>query len=89
MKSIDPRVSALVSHLRSMLPSLDEITNFVPTSDTDMGPDITIPAVYLHILTSHYDALRLEAEIAQNQPKVQVYEAWANAMLTGQMAGEA
>jgi hypothetical protein len=89
MKSFDPRVSAIAAHLRSKLPSLNEMTDYAPTSATDLGPDITIPAVYLHILTSHYDTLRLRAEIAEMQPKVHAYEAWTNAMLTGQMAGEA
>lgn len=89
MKNTDPSVAAIVAFIRSELPPINEVMNYIPTTESDMGPTVSLPAVYLHILTSHWNAVRLEAEIAEMQPKVRAYEAWSRAMLTGQMAGEA
>ncbi len=89
MSAEDPRIHAIVDYIRSKLPSLHEMTAFAPSRSDDMGPEVTIPAVYLHILASHCECLRHQAAIARMEPKVRAYDAWANAMLTGQMGGEA
>jgi len=54
-------VDAIISEFRQRLPSLEELTTYDPADVTDIGPDITVPAIWLSIVLANHDYLRLSS----------------------------
>ena len=55
----DPQTKAVADHVRSLLPTLDEMFAHQPMHPKDMGPDITLPAVWVHIILARLGYLEL------------------------------
>lgn len=60
-------VSAIMAGVRTRMPTLAEMTAAdVNNHDVlDMGPDVTLPAIHMHLIMQHVEALRLEARITE------------------------
>lgn len=54
-------VQAIIAELRRRLPSVEALTQVDPADVTDIGPDITIPAIWLSIVLASHDFLRVSA----------------------------
>lgn len=60
-------VSAIMADVRTRMPSLADLTAADASNHdvTDMGPDVTLPAIHMHIIMQHVEGLRLELRIAK------------------------
>jgi len=54
--------AAIIADVRTRIPSLTEIATADDgnTDPLDMGPSVTLPAIHMHLVFQHAEALRLE-----------------------------
>lgn len=60
-------VSAIMADVSTRMPTLAQMTAADANNHDvlDMGPDVTLPAIHMHLIMQHVEALRLDARITQ------------------------